>query len=101
MESRHYIGIAIIVVGVVLQPIGWMYSTIVAVVSFILIAIGAFIFITQKVLEKMEEKEFGSANRGGPDLPGDVHGSSGWERGGRSDAWESSSHESGGHDGGD
>ena len=101
MEPRHYIGITVLGVGVVLQPIGWMYSTIVAVASFILIAVGAVIFLTQRVLEKMEQKEFGSTSRGGPDLPGDIHGSSGWGRGGRSDAWESSSNEPGGHGGGD
>ncbi len=97
MEPRNYIGLLLVLAGVVLQSIGWIYSTIVAVLSFVLIALGLAIFITQRVLEKMEDREFGHGGGGGPAVPGDIHDYSGWGKGGRSDAWQSSS---GGGDGG-
>jgi len=98
MEPRNWIGIVIILIGVILQPVGWIYLVWLQAVSFVLIAIGVFIFVTQKYIEHEEEKEF-NARRRGSGMPGDVHDNSGWGSGGRSDSWSSGSSEGG--DGGD
>ena len=87
MESRNWIGLVIILAGVILQPIGWMYFYWVQIVSYALIFIGVFIFATQSYLDKSVEKEYGTAN--GSAMPGDVLDHSGWGKGGRSESWNS------------
>lgn len=98
MELRNWIGIVIILIGVVLQPVGFMFVFWVQILSFVLIAIGVIIFATQKFIEYKEEKEFNSRGSSGPGMPGDIHEYSGWGSGGRSESW-SSKH--GGEDGGE
>ncbi len=95
MESRNWIGLVIILAGVVIQPIAWMYNFWLQVLSFSLIFIGAFIFFTQKYIQRSEEKEFGASHTGGPVVPGDIHESSGWGHGGRSNSWSDSFGEGG------
>ena len=97
MEARNWIGIIIILFGVLLQPIGWMYIQWVTIVSFIFIFIGVFVFVTQKYIEKSEEAEFNSGSSG-PAMPGDVHGHSGWADGGRSESSDFGGGDGGGGD---
>ena len=97
MEPRNWIGIMIVIAGVIIQPIGWMFHFWLQVASFILIFVGVLIFATQKYIQKSEEREFGSSSGSGQAMPGDIHDYSGWGEGGRSESW-SSSH--GGGDGG-
>ena len=96
MEPRNWIGIIIILLGVILQPVGWMFVFWVQILSFVLITIGVFIFVTQKYINYKEEKEFVS-RRSGSGMPGDIHENSGWGSGGRSESWSS---EHGGQGGG-
>ncbi len=100
MELRNWIGIVIIVVGLILQPVGWMYTFWLQGLSFVLIVTGVFIFMTQKYFEKSAENEFGSGSGGksGSGMPGDIYGNNGWDKGGRSESWNS---DSGGDGGGD
>lgn len=98
MEARNYIGLVIIIIGVGLQPVGWMYSWKAHVVSFVLIFIGVFIFATQKYLDYAFEKECRERERGRA-LPGDIEGHSGWDNGGKTTAFQNSS-DFGGSDGG-
>ncbi|MFC1772171.1 hypothetical protein ACFL3A_02315 [Pseudomonadota bacterium] len=100
MEARQYIGIVLVIIGTTLIPIGWMFSTITAVVGWVAFVLGLAIFITQRYIEKTEEAEFGSG-RGGSGIPTDVHDHSGWGSGGRSESWKSSTDYDGGGDGGD
>jgi len=90
MEARNWIGIIIILVGVILQPIGWMFVFWIQWLSFALIFIGVFIFATQRYIEKLEEREFNGGSSGGHVKLGDVHDYSGWGEGGRSESWSSS-----------
>ena len=85
MEPRNWIGLTIIIVGLILQPVGWMYVFWIQGLSFVLIAIGVLVFATQKILERKIEKEYGS---GGSGKPGEIHGYSGWGDGGRSESWK-------------
>jgi len=100
MEARNWIGIIFIVAGIALQPVGWMFVFWLQILSFILIVIGVFIFVTQKYIEKKEEGEFAIGKGKGSAVPGDVHDYSGWGQGGRSESW-SSSNDGGGSGGGD
>lgn len=88
MEARNWIGIIIILFGVILQPIGWMYIQWLTIVSFVFIFIGVFVFATQKYIEKTEDAEFnsGGGSSSGSGMPGDVHDHSGWGHGGRSES---------------
>ncbi|MBI3547228.1 MAG: hypothetical protein HY081_11660 [Gammaproteobacteria bacterium] len=97
MQPRNWIGLVIILVGVMLQPIGWMYIFWVQILSFMLIFIGVFIFATQKFLEKSVEKELASERTSSRTMPGDIQDHSGWGEGGRSESWSS---DHGGGDGG-
>ncbi len=98
MEGRNWIGLGFILVGVIIQPVGWMFVFWLQILSFVLIFIGTFIFVTQKYIEKSEEKEFASSGSGGPTMPGDIHEYSGWGSGGRSDSYMSDSGSDGGGD---
>jgi len=89
MEFRNWIGITIIVFGVLLLPIGWMFYFPLQIISFALIFVGGLIFFTNKYLDKSVENEFNSGSRSGSAMPSDVHDHSGWGKGGRSDSWTS------------
>ena len=90
MEFRNWIGITIIILGVALQSIGWMFYFPLQIVSFALIVVGVMVFVTNKFLDKSVENEFKSGSSSGSAMPGDVHDYSGWGKGGRSDSWSSS-----------
>lgn len=87
MEARHYVGIVIIIAGVGLQPVGWVYYYPLQILSFILIFIGVAIFATQKYLDRKDEA---LSNRYMPrqGMPGDIHDYSGWSNGGKSQSYQ-------------
>ncbi len=101
MEVRHYIGIILVAIGTTLIPIGWMFYPILTIVGWVVFVIGVLIFLTQRVIKKMEDKEFGGEGKFGSCVPTDVHDHSGWGKGGRSEGWESSSDLGGDGGGGD
>ena len=109
MDFRKWIGLGSILAGVLIQPIGWMYEFWLQILSFVLIFVGAFIFVTQKYVDKAV-KEFNSGGRGrrgrrgrrgGPVMPGDIHDYSGWGKGGRSESYMSKSSSDGDGGGGE
>ncbi len=101
MEMRNWIGIIIILAGVIIQPVGWMFHFWLQILSFVLIFIGVVIFVTQKYIEKSEEREFSSGSGNRQAMPGDIHDYSGWGEGGRSESWSSSHGSDGGGGDGD
>ena len=101
MEPRNWIGLGIIIIGVIIQPIGFMYFFWAQILSFVLIFIGFLIFGTQKYLDYKTEKEFSSGHQSGPAIPGDIHDHSGWGSGGQSSSWTSSNSGGGDSGGGD
>jgi hypothetical protein len=96
MEARNWIGTALIVAGMALQPVGWMFVLWLQIVSLLLIFAGLLIFITQKYIEKSEEQEFHSSSSGGTVVPSDIHDHSGWGSGGRSESWSDGNGDGGG-----
>jgi len=99
MEPRNYIGIVLVAIGTSLIPIGWMYSPTTTLIGFIIFLLGLIIFMTQKYIEKIEDREFSSSARSGQELPADINDHSGWGHGGRSTGWEYSHSDFGEGDG--
>jgi uncharacterized membrane protein YgcG len=99
MEPRNWIGIVMLIAGIIIQPIGWMYAFWLQLVSFVFIVLGVSIFFTQKLIERMEERERSAGHPSHHPMPGDIHDYNGWGHGGRSTSW-TSGHDSGGSDGG-
>jgi hypothetical protein len=88
------IGLALLLLGVVLQPIGWAYMHWLTPVSFAAIFFGVLLFIgASRELAKDEANGRGPSGR---DMPGDIHGYSGQMHGGRSTSWESRGSDGGG-----
>ena len=98
MNVRTILAIVLLLVGVVLQPIGWMYATWLAIVSFAAIVAAGLLLYAGRV--RAGEGDGGtSGHSAGRGMPGDIHGHSGQLSGGRSTAWESNhSAEGGGSD---
>jgi hypothetical protein len=87
MKAVPLIGLALLIIGVMLQPVGWAYVHWVTPISFVAIAAGVLLLLHGR---REVPGEVGSARaRGGRDLPGDIHGHSGQLHGGRSTSWES------------
>ncbi len=101
MNPFRAVGLIILLVGVILQPIGWMYSHWLTPISFLSIIAGVFLMLRGRQLDGSGEGT-SSGRLTGREMPGDIHGYSGQMSGGRSTSWESShSSDSGGSDGGD
>ena len=96
MELRHWFAFPFLIAGIVLQPIGWMYYTWALVVSFVLFLIGACLVVTDRYIEYSDGGNFWGYGRA---MPADVHGHSGWDKGGRTDSWLSSQDGTGGEGG--
>ena len=89
MSPAKLFGLALLVAGVVLQPIGWAYVHWLMPVSFVAIALGVGImFVASRELREGGGEGSGSS-RSGREMPGDIHGYSGQQHGGRSTSWES------------
>jgi len=97
------LGFIVMLCGVALQPVGWMYVQWLTIVSFVLIALGVFLLVSAR-----GDAAGGGGGVGGDDgsprltgreLPGDVHGYSGQMSGARSTSWESSHADHGGGSG--
>ena len=100
MNPSRIVGLLILIGGVVLQPIGWMFSHWITPISIAAIIVGVIL-----LLRGREQGSFdGDGTSGrftGREMPGDIHGYSGQMSGGRSTSWESShSSDGGGSDGG-
>jgi hypothetical protein len=96
MNLRESIGLALLVIGVALVPVGWIVSHEMLVSAAIALALGGWLFYTPRIQKREAKlaKEGGPAS-GGPAMPNDINNSTGWRTGGRTETIESAS------DGGD
>jgi hypothetical protein len=86
MNFIRTVGLVVLLAGVVLQPVGWMYAHWLTAVSFAAIVLGVLLLIHGR----NDEGSDGSVTCAtGREMPGDIHGYSGQLSGGRSTAWES------------
>ena len=88
MNVRQIFGLVLLLTGVVLQPLGWMYVTELTVVSLVAIVAGVVLLYAERGRES-EGSGGGAPGATGRELPGDIQGHSGQLSGGRSTAWES------------
>ena len=89
MNLSRLTGFSLLVVGIVLQPIGWMFFTGAAVASFVCIVAGV-LFLLRARNEETGGSDDLLPKPTGREMPGDIHGYSGQLDGGRSEAWTSS-----------
>ena len=95
MTARTIFGLMVLVLGVVLQPVGWTYTHWLTAVSFAAIIAGVLMLYVERQ-PGGDNEENRTDRRTGRDMPGDVHGHSGQYSGGRSTAWESNNSSDGG-----
>ena len=88
MTFREAVGMAAIVSGTVLLPIGWMFSRMIWVVALLLFGIGGAMFYTDRNIKKDIEidKESTYSGNYGSAMPNDIHNYTGWQDGGRGDS---------------
>ena len=100
MSPSRTVGLLILIGGVALQPVGWMFSHWLTPVSFAAILVGVVLLLRSRDQDSTSGGS-DSVFLTGREMPGDTHGYSGQMSGGRSTSWESShSSDSGGSDGG-
>ena len=99
LNFREWLGLVVLVLSVALVPVGMYVSPLLWAASFVGVCVGVWLLYTERVLrrEAQAEKEGGSSQPTGREMPGDIHNYSGWRSGGRSESFESQS--SGGGDG--
>ena len=90
MTFREWIGLVMIVVGLLLVPVGWAFSRVLWLVGFGAFALGLWLFYTCRVCrrERKLEEVAGSQPAGGG-VPTDIHNYTGWQHGGRSQTMDS------------
>lgn len=81
MSARTIFGLMLLLAGVVLQPVGWMYAHWLTAVSFALIVAGVLMLYVERHQEggNAGERADRPASRG---MPGDVYSHSGQYSGG-------------------
>ncbi len=95
MNISRILGFTLLLIGVALQPIGWMFTHSLTMVSFVAIFVGVLLLLRGRRLDN----DGGGDSLGrfsGREMPGDIHGYSGQMSGGRSTSWESGHHSSDG-----
>lgn len=100
MNFREGLGLVLAVVGAALVPLGWIVSAKIYLIAFVVFAVGAYLFYTERRLKReleIEKERFGR-RASGPEVPVDIHNYTGWRSGGRRQDMESTS-ESVGADG--
>ena len=85
MNFPRVIGLLVLLAGVVLQPVGWMYTHWFTAVSFAAIFVGVILLLQG---DEDADGDSGIRRVSGRELPGDIHGNSGQMKGGRSTSWE-------------
>jgi hypothetical protein len=88
MNPIRAVGLVVLIAGVVVQPLGWMYVQWLTMASFVAIVLGVILLIAWR------ERQVANAGRANPrtagrEMPGDIHGHSGQMSGGRSTSWKS------------
>ena len=86
ISIREIGGLILIIAGAAIAPLGWIISHKILVGAAALIAVGAALFYTARVLRR-EERLAKEASGGSGDgaIPGDIHNYSGWRSGGRTE----------------
>ena len=87
MSPSRTVGLLIFIGGVALQPVGWMFSHWLTLVSFAAILVGVVLLLRGRDQDSSSGGS-DSVSLTGREMPGDIHGYSGQISGGRSTSWE-------------
>ena|SRR5688500_1523959 len=99
INLREALGLFLIFVGLVLVPVGWMWSRQLWLVAGLIWLLGVLLFFSERIMKRVEEDAKEGGEAGGSHrmpLPGDVHNYSGWRHGGRSENMDGESSSGGG-----
>lgn len=94
MSIRETLGLALIILGLVLTPVAWATSRELWLLAFGLFALGAGLFVTERIQRRMAKAERDGGGDGGSSgraMPTDIHNYTGWRSGGRSETMDNSS----------
>ncbi len=81
MSFREIAGFVLIIVGLLLVPVAWMFSRTLWFAAFILVTLGMLLFYTERIERKAGT---GAAGHDGRPLPSDVNDYTDWSTGGHS-----------------
>lgn len=100
MTLREIIGLALLIVGTALIPLGWIVSHKILLLAVVLDFIGFWLFYTERILKQeiQQAKDGVSSGSYGSHVPGDMNNYTGWLTGGRTDTFDSGSAGSGDSD---
>ena len=89
MNIRETFGFILILIGVILMPVAWMFSRLLWIVAFTVLFFGIYLFYTERMIKREEklEKESGGCAPATV-IPTDIHNYSGWASGGRSETMD-------------
>jgi len=92
MNTRETLGLILIVIGLILMPVAWMFSRLLWMVAFTVLFFGGYLFYTERMIKREEKlaKETGGDCAPGSAMPSDIHNYSGWGTGGRSETMDDS-----------
>jgi hypothetical protein len=98
MTLRETLGLALLIVGTALVPLGWIVSHKILLLAFLLDFVGFWLFYTERILKQeiQQAKDGVSSGSYGVHYPGDMNNYTGWRTGGRTETFDSSE---GGSDG--
>lgn len=97
MTIRELIGLASLIAGTALVPLGWIVSHKILLISALLFFVGLVLFYTERMIKKeeLQAKEGVSSGSYGSHAPGDIHNYTGWRTGGRTEPFDSGSSDGG------
>ena len=75
MTMRELVGLAFLVAGAAIVPLGWIVSHKILLLAGLLLGIGAWLFYTTRMLEREQQlaKESTDDGQYGPPIPRDLH----------------------------
>jgi len=98
MTIRELLGLASLIAGTALVPLGWIVSHKILLLSALLFFVGLVLFYTERMIkqEERQSKEGVPSGSYGSHVPGDMNNYTGWRTGGRTDTFDSGSADGGG-----
>lgn len=79
MSFRETAGFMLIIVGLLMVPVAWMFSRTLWFAAFVLVTLGMLLFYTERIERKAGASE---TEHGGRPLPSDINDYTGWSSGG-------------------
>lgn len=97
MTLREILGLALLIIGTALVPLGWIVSHKILLLAGLLDFVGLWLFYTERVVKQQiqQAKDGVASGSHGSHVSGNMNNYTGWRTGGRTDAFDSGSDGSG------